>query len=110
MKDLGPDADKITPVFITVDPERDTKEVLAEYMQAFDPRIVGLTGTLAEVDAAAKAYKAYYRKVPTGSGNYTMDHTAIIYLMNKDGRMASSLDSHEPRETRLTKLKRLIAS
>jgi protein SCO1 len=110
LKELGPDGDKITPVFITVDPERDTKSVLAEYMQAFDPRILGLTGTLAEVDTAAKAYKAIYRKVPTQAGDYTMEHTAIVYLMSKEGRMASSLDSHEPMETRLTKLKRLIAS
>jgi protein SCO1/2 len=79
-------------------------------LQAFDPRIMGLTGTLAEVDAATKAYKAIYRKVPTQGGDYTMEHTAIVYLMNKDGRMANSLDGHEPLEARLAKLKRLIAS
>lgn len=108
LKELGPEANKITPVFITVDPERDTKEVLSEYLQAFDPRIIGLTGTEAEVDAAARAYKAYRRKVPSGENNYTMDHTAIVYLMNREGRMANSLDGHKPRETRLRKLQRLI--
>lgn len=110
LRELGPAGDKITPVFITVDPERDTQSVLAEYLQSFDPRILGLTGTLAEVDAAAKAYKAHYRKVPTQNGGYTLDHTAIVYLMDKNGRMVSSLDSHEPRETRLAKLRRLVAS
>lgn len=111
MRELGPDADKITPVFISVDPERDTQRVLADYMQAFDPRILGLTGTTAEVDLAVQAYKAYYRKgAASSSGGYTVDHTAIVYLMNKEGQMASSLDSHEPREARLAKLRLLVAN
>lgn len=109
MKELGPDADKITPVFVTVDPERDTPSVLAEYLQAFDPRILGLSGTTAEVDVAVQAYKAYYRRgAASPTGGYSVDHTAITYLMNKDGQMASSLDSHEPREARLAKLRLLI--
>lgn len=110
LKELGPDGDKITPVFITVDPERDTPNVLAEYLQAFDPRILGLSGSTAEVDVAVQAFKAYYRKGAVSPGGYTVDHTAIVYLMNKDGRMASSLDSHEPRETRLAKLRLLISN
>ena len=111
IRELGSDADKIMPVFITVDPERDTQSVLAEYLQAFDPRVMGLTGTPAEVDVAVRAYKAYFKKGGTrSSGGYTMDHTAIVYLMNKDGHMASSLDSHEPREARLAKLRLLVAN
>ena len=106
---LGPDADKVTALFVTVDPERDTKQILADYLRAFDPRIVGLTGTIAEVEAAARAYHAYFRKVPIEGGGYTMDHTATTYLMRPGGGMANALDPHEPRETRLLKLRRLIA-
>ena len=110
MKELGPDADKITFAFVTVDPERDTKAVLAEYMQSFDPRIVALTGTPEEVAAVAKVYKAFYRRAPTEGGGYTMDHTAIVYLMDKDGRFVSSIDYHENKETQLTKLRRLVTA
>lgn len=108
LQELGPDGDAITPVFITVDPERDTRAVLAEYLTAFDPRIVGLTGTTEEVDTAVRAYRAYYRKVPTSAGNYTMDHTAIVYLMDAKGELVSSLDRHEPEEARSAKVRRLI--
>jgi protein SCO1 len=110
MKELGPDADKITFVFVTVDPERDTQAVLADYMQAFDPRIVALTGTADEIAAVAKAYKAFYRKVPTEGGGYTMDHTAIVYLMDKQGQFVSSIDSHENKDTQLVKLRRVVAA
>lgn len=110
MKELGPDADRITFVFVTVDPERDTKEALADYMQAFDPRIIALTGTPDEIAAVAKAYKAFYRKVPTDGGGYTMDHTAIVYLMDKEGRFTSSIDYHENKDTQLVKLRRVVAA
>ena len=72
-------------VFVTVDPARDTPELMKTYLSSFDPRIVGLTGTEDEIAAAAKAYKVYYRKVPTDS-DYTMDHTATIFLMDSQGR------------------------
>lgn len=108
LQELGPDADKITPVLITVDPERDTKSVLAEYMQSFDPRILALTGSPADVDAAAKAFKVFYRKVPADNGSYTMDHSAVVYLMDREGRFAGSLDKHEPKGAQLRKLKALI--
>lgn len=108
LQELGPDAEKITPVLITVDPERDTKSVLAEYMQSFDPRILALTGSPADVDAAAKAFKVFYRKVPADKGSYTMDHSAVVYLMDREGRFAGSLDKHEPKEAQLRKLKALI--
>lgn len=108
LEELGPDGDAITPVLITVDPERDTREVLAEYLTAFDSRIIGLTGSAEEIATAVRAYKAYYRKVPTEAGSYTMDHTAIMYLMDATGRMVSSLDRHEPKETRMAKIRRVI--
>lgn len=108
MDDLGADAERLTPILITVDPERDTQQVLAEYMSSFDSRIVALTGTPQQTDAAAKAFKAYYKKVPQDGGEYTMDHTAGVYMMSAAGEFVGTLDMHEPQETRLQKLRRLV--
>lgn len=77
--------EKITPVFITVDPERDTPEVVGEYVSHFHPRMVGLTGTQEQVDAAVQGYRAYYKKQPQEDGPYLMDHSAVTYLMNPEG-------------------------
>lgn len=110
LQQLGPDGDKLRPFFITVDPERDTQAVLADYMQAFDPRITALTGSPAEIEAVANAYKASRRKVSIEGGGYTMDHSALVYLMNKDGRLASTLDPHESKDAQLAKLRRLVAN
>ncbi|MBR0758383.1 SCO family protein [Bradyrhizobium jicamae] len=82
---LGPDAGNVQPIFITVDPERDTAEHLAEYVPLFHPRLIGLTGSAAEVRKVADAYKVYYAKVPLKDGDYSVDHTAYIYLMDRDG-------------------------
>lgn len=107
MEELGLAGKRITPLFITVDPERDTQEVLAEYMTAFDERILALRGDPAATEAAVKAFAAYYRKVPTDGGGYTMDHTAGVILMNGEGRFSGMFDLHEPRENVLAKLRRL---
>lgn len=107
---LGAEAAPLAVLFVTVDPERDTADVMGEYVSAFDPRIVGLTGTSAEVDAMAKTFRAFYRKVPTGDGNYTMDHTAVVYLMGRDGRFVSTLDPHESEQIQLQKLRRLLGT
>jgi protein SCO1/2 len=83
---LGPEAERIQPLFITIDPERDTPAHLAEYMAYFHPRLIGLTGTRAEIAAVAKAYHVWYEKVEEeGSTDYLMDHTSITYLMGPDG-------------------------
>jgi len=84
---LGPKADRFVPIFISVDPERDTPAQLASYVQSFHPRLVGLTGTPAEIDAAVKAYRVYVKKVPDpkSTAGYTMDHTSLIYVMGPDG-------------------------
>ena len=82
---LGPEKE-VRALFITVDPERDTPAVLKDYLSSFDPRITGATGDDAAVASAIKAYRVYAKKVPTDGGGYTMDHTAIVYLMGKDGR------------------------
>ncbi len=108
LKKLGPDADRLTVIFVTVDPERDTVEAMANYLTSFDPRIVGLTGKPEQVEAMVKAYRAYSKKVPTNGGGYTMDHTASIYLMDRDGRLSGTLDRHEQANIQLEKLHRLI--
>ncbi|MEO0809570.1 MAG: SCO family protein [Pseudomonadota bacterium] len=84
---LGAKAEDITPLFVSVDPERDTPEVLKVYLSHFDSRIIGLTGTSEQVEEIVKTYRAYARKVKTGSGpdDYTMDHSAFIYFMDKKG-------------------------
>jgi protein SCO1/2 len=82
---LGPAADGVQPVFITVDPERDSK-VLAEYVRAFHKSLIGLTGSPEEIRKVANAYKAFYAKVPgTRDGDYAIDHTGVIYLMGRSG-------------------------
>jgi protein SCO1/2 len=81
---LGADANKVTPLFITVDPERDTPAVLKAYAANFTPRLVALSGTPEEIAAAAKVYRIYYKKVGEGA-DYSMDHTALVYVMGPDG-------------------------
>lgn len=84
---LGPQAEEIVPIFVTVDPERDTPAVLKAYVENFSPRLVGLTGTAQDIAAMAKAYRVYYAKAgKTDTPDYTMDHTSIIYFMGRDGQ------------------------
>ncbi len=89
LRKLGSDADRTAGVFITVDPERDTPAAMKDYLSSFDPHIRGLTGNADDLAKVAKAYRVYYKKVPLEGGDYTMDHTAIVYLMDKDGRFVS---------------------
>ena len=110
LKDIGPAADRITPLFVSVDPERDTAELLKLYMTSFDPRIIALRGDAAQTKGATDAFSAFYRKVPTASDSYMMEHTAGLFLVRADGRLQGMLDLHEPREAQLQKLKLLAAS
>ena len=89
MHALGKDADRTGALFITVDPERDTPAVMKDYLSSFDPHLRGATGDRAAVDAAEKAYRVYAKKVPTTDGDYSMDHTALVYLMDKQGRFVA---------------------
>ncbi len=90
---LGPAAAEVAPLFITIDPERDTPDVLAKYVKLFDPRIVGLTGSPSAVAAAARNFRVYYAKVPGKNGSpYLMDHSSLIYLMDPQGRLAALFD------------------
>lgn len=83
---LGSGAASVQPLFVTVDPERDTAEHLAEYVKMFHPRLIGLTGNADAVRKAADAYKVYYAKVDLAKdGGYTVDHTAFVYLMDRNG-------------------------
>jgi len=109
LKALGPDADKLKVLFISIDPTRDDPEALALYLQSFDPRIVGLTGSEEEVGTVATSYRAYWRKVPTEDGDYTMDHTASIYLMDAAGEFTGTISYGEQADMRLAKLKKLLA-
>lgn len=107
---LGEDADRLRVLFITVDPERDTPEFMARYLQSFDPRIVGLTGSEEEIAEIARSYRAYFEKVPTGDDDYTMNHTALVFLMNGRGEFAGTIAYEEDQQSRLTKLQNLLRS
>ncbi|MBI1260112.1 MAG: redoxin domain-containing protein [Rhizobiales bacterium] len=87
---LGDDADQVTPILITVDPARDTPEVMAKYVPQFSPRLKGLTGTPEQIAQVAKEYRVFYEKVQDDSStDYTMDHSSIVYLMGPDGQFLS---------------------
>jgi protein SCO1/2 len=86
---LGPDADKAAALFVTVDPERDTPAVMKDYLASFDPHLRGLTGDPQAIEAMLKEYRVYAKKVPLDAGGYTMDHSALVYLMDKDGRFVA---------------------
>ena len=108
LNELGPDADRLNVLFITVDPERDTPQQLALYLSSFDPRITGLSGTPENILAAEKAYHIYAKKVPLEDGRYTMDHTATVAMMNSEGQYVSSIHYQAPTATTRTKLRRLL--
>ena len=108
MDTLGSQANNLDIYFITVDPERDTPDFLAEYLAPFDKRIIGLSGTVEEIDKAAKSYHVYYKKVKLNDGDYTVDHTASIFMMKADGSFMGTIAYQENEETVLDKLKRLL--
>jgi protein SCO1 len=90
---LGPKADQIQPLFITVDPKRDTPAVVKQYAAAFSPRLIGLTGTPEQIAVTAKEYRVYYAEHRTGPGpdDYSMDHSSVLYLMGPDGRFIAQV-------------------
>ena len=108
-KELGTDGDKLQIVFVSVDPEADKPADIGRYIALFDAPILGLTGTPEQVAAIAKAYRIVYDKVPQNGGNYTIDHTATVFLMGRDGRLQSTLDMKEDDGAALAKLRRLVA-
>lgn len=93
---LGPKGRDVKALFISVDPERDTPGALQQYLESFDPRIVGLTGSPEAVAQAVKAYRAYSRKVPLKDGDYTMEHTSLVYIMDAKNGFVGSLNLMRP--------------
>jgi protein SCO1/2 len=89
LRALGQDADRTAALFITVDPQRDTPTVLKDYLSNFDPHLRGATGSADSIAAVEKTYRVYAKKVPTGEGEYSMDHSAVVYLMDKQGRFVA---------------------
>ena len=96
LRAAGAKGEKLRALFVTVDPERDTPEVMKSYLGSFDPRIVGLSGGGPAIDAMIKAYRAYARKVPLKDTDYTMDHTALVYLMGKDDSFIGAFNNEQP--------------
>ena len=105
---LGPDVGRLGAYFVSVDPERDRPEVLAGYLASFNPAIRGLTGTPEEVAAVARAYRAFHRKVPVEGGGYTVDHSAVVYVLDASGRFVQALDLAKP-DAALAALRRVLA-
>ncbi|MEW9836703.1 SCO family protein [Mesorhizobium marinum] len=109
LKELGDDGKNLRAYFVTVDPERDTAEILNTYVSNVSDRITGITGEPDKVHAMAKAFGIYWRKVDLDDGDYTMDHTASVILLDSDGAFAGTIAYEENPETALAKLKRLAA-
>lgn len=107
---LGADGAKVQPVFVTVDPERDTAQVLKEYVAGFGPDVVALRGDLEQTQAAAKAFKVFFAKVPgKGPGSYTIDHTAGAYVFDREGRVRLFVRYGSGTEALVHDLKLLLA-
>jgi protein SCO1 len=106
---LGPKKPSVGIVFITVDPERDTPPVLKEYLASFDAPVVGLTGTPQEVAQAAKEYRVYYAKHPRPDGGYDMDHSAVIYIMDPQGRFTATFTPDASADDMAKRLEKLVS-
>ncbi|NDV88847.1 redoxin domain-containing protein [Aurantimonas aggregata] len=109
LEGMGPESDNLTVVLVSGDPKRDTPAVLKEYLTSFDPRITALTGEEGQIDAAFSAFKAYRKVVPLERDEYTVDHSAGVYLYDREGAFVGTLDMHEPQEVRMEKLERLVS-
>lgn len=109
LEKLGSEAGDIQPLFITVDPKRDTPQVMADYLKSFDSRIVGLTGTEAQTDSVAKTYRVYTAPQKTDGDDYTVDHSAYLYLMDPNGKFVNVIAGEASGDEMATKLRNLMA-
>lgn len=109
LKQLGPEGEAIRAFFVSVDPERDTPEIMNSYVSNVSDRITGITGETAKVEAMAKSFGIYWKKVPLDGGDYTMDHTASILLLGRNGDFFGTIAYGENPDTAVAKLKRLVA-
>ena len=108
LKAMGAEAERINAVFVSVDPERDTPQAMRDYLQAFDPHIRGFSGTPEETRTIAKAYRVYYKKVPLEDGDYTVDHTALVYLFDADGKFVAPLNLKQEPEKAAAPIRALL--
>lgn len=108
LEKLGSQANDIQPLFITVDPKRDTPQVLADYLKSFDHRIAGLTGTQDQTDGAAKAYRVYVVPQKSGGDDYLVDHSAYLYLMNPQGKFVNVIAGDVPGDQMADKLRKMM--
>jgi protein SCO1/2 len=109
LRALGPDA-KIKALFVTVDPERDTPQLMQDYVGSFDPRIAGLSGDRAAIDKVMAEYRVYARKAPGKSDEYSMDHSALVYLMDRNGRFLRGFNIERPPEQAAAELRSTLAA
>ncbi len=108
LRAMGKDADRVNAYFVSVDPERDTAAAMKDYLSSFDPHLKGLTGDAAAVAKVISGFRVYAKKVPLKDGDYTMDHTALIYLMDRDGNFVSPFNLKRKPEEAATDLKRYL--
>jgi protein SCO1/2 len=108
LQQLGPASSKLHVLFITVDPERDDVASLKDYLSSFHPQVIGLTGDPTAIAAVAKQYRVYYKKVPTEAGDYTMDHTALVYLMDRNGHFVAPFNLRRTPEEAAADLRRYL--
>ena len=105
---MGKDAGRVNAYFISIDPERDTVAAMKDYLSSFDPHLKGLTGDPAAIAKVAAEYRVYTKKVPLKDGDYTMDHTALVYLMDRDGHFVAPFDLKQTPEKAAAELKRYL--
>jgi protein SCO1/2 len=108
LRALGPQADRVNAYFISVDPERDTPSAMKEYLSSFDPHLKGLTGDPEVMAKVISEYRVYAKKVPLKDGDYTMDHTALVYLMDRDGKFVSPFNLKRTPDEAAAELKRYL--
>ena len=108
LRAMGKDADRVNAYFFSVDPERDNKDAMKDYLSSFDPHLKGLTGEPAAIAKVLTAYRVYAKKVPLKDGDYTMDHTALTYLMDRDGRFVAPFNLNRKPEEAAADLKKYL--
>jgi len=108
LRAMGKDADQVNALFVTIDPERDTAAMMKDYLSSFDPHLRGATGDQKAIDAVEKAYRVYAKKVPIGNGDYSMDHTALVYLMDRDGKFVAPFNLNRKPEDAAADLRRYL--
>jgi len=108
LRAMDKDADRVNAYFISVDPERDTADAMKQYLSSFDPHLKGLTGSPEAVAKVISSYRVYAKKVPLKDGDYTMDHTALVYLMDRDGKFVAPFNLKRPPEEAAKDLKRFL--